>query len=63
MTARLAFARVAPALFHARAAPSLVARRAALVRGYASPSEHSVSLYARNKEIQFPDLQAIDDSS
>ena len=42
MASRAAFSRIAPALAHARKAPSLVSRRAALARGYATQSEHSV---------------------
>lgn len=45
MAARAAFSRIAPAISQARAAPSLAARRAALIRGYASqPEQHSVGL-------------------
>ena len=49
MATRATVSRFAPALLRARgaapaAAPSLLARRAALARGYASESEHSVSL-------------------
>jgi hypothetical protein len=45
MVARLAFFRFAPTLLHARVTPSLAARRAPHVRGYASSSENSVSLF------------------
>jgi len=44
MLARLAFSRVAPSLVHVRVTPSLVARRASLVRGYASSSENSMTV-------------------
>ena len=43
MAARLAYSRIAPAFVHARVTASLATRRA-LVRGYASSSEHSASL-------------------
>ncbi|KAK7695888.1 Pyruvate dehydrogenase E1 component subunit beta, mitochondrial [Cerrena zonata] len=44
MASRAAFSRIAPALAHARKTPSLVARRAALARGYATQSEHSMTV-------------------
>lgn len=44
MASRAAFSRIAPALAHARKAPSLVSRRAALARGYATQSEHSMTV-------------------
>jgi len=44
MVARLAFSRVAPALFHARVTLSLAARRATYVRGYASSSDNLMTV-------------------
>ncbi|KAI0921050.1 pyruvate dehydrogenase E1, beta subunit [Taiwanofungus camphoratus] len=44
MASRSAFSRIAPALAHARAAPSVAARRAALARGYATTSEHTMTV-------------------
>ncbi|OCH94142.1 Thiamin diphosphate-binding protein [Obba rivulosa] len=44
MATRAAISRIAPALLHVRAAPSSVARRAALARGYASQSEHTMTV-------------------
>ncbi|KAH9951620.1 pyruvate dehydrogenase e1 component beta subunit [Amylocystis lapponica] len=44
MVARAAFSRLAPALSNARAAAPLAARRAALARGYASASEHTMTV-------------------
>lgn len=42
MSTRVALSRFAPALARAHKAPAFAARRALLVRGYASQSEHSV---------------------
>lgn len=56
MASRAAFSRIAPALAHARRAPSLVARRAALARGYATQSEHSVCTENRRHSALLSDV-------
>lgn len=64
MAARSAFSRIAPAITNARSAPSLAARRAAVIRGYASQSEqHSVGLEYSKNGVEFnPRYSTIDDS-
>ena len=47
MAARAAFSRFAPALARASAVPSLAARRAALVRGYATQGNDTTMVGTR----------------
>ncbi|CCM03178.1 uncharacterized protein FIBRA_05300 [Fibroporia radiculosa] len=44
MSTRAAFRRIAPALARSRTTPAVAARRAALARGYATQSEHTVTV-------------------